>query len=101
MSNPNRPDHQEMADQFDRKLAQILREGQRVLDPETGQVQLVDPTAATLNVIKGRLKDLGMTRSSAPKGSAANQLREAAAARGFVLDDALPDTDIDGEDPAS
>lgn len=99
-----RPDHQELASELDLALAKILRNGHRVINKETGQVQIVDPSAAMLNVIRGRLRDVGATKSSAPPGSAARQLREAAAARGLRLtgtDGGIPDVDVDEEDPAS
>lgn len=56
MSEPMR----EMADQFDRALLKVLRNGRKVIGPD-GEERTIDATAADLNVIRQRLKDCGMT----------------------------------------
>lgn len=78
------------AELLDRTLHEILKEGGDPVTDREGKVQLdakgkvvrSRPSAATLNVIRGRIKDLGI--SSVPvRGSAAGDLIEEARRRGM------------------
>jgi len=50
----------DMADQFDRALLKVLKDGRTVVGSD-GEEKVIDATAADLNVIRQRLKDCGMT----------------------------------------
>jgi hypothetical protein len=50
----------DMADQFDRALLKVLKDGRTIIGPD-GEERTIDATAADLNVIRQRLKDCGMT----------------------------------------
>jgi hypothetical protein len=69
---------EEMGDQFDRALLGVLKKGRQVMDKE-GQVQVVEASAADLNVIRQRLKDCGITSmatSGSPIGNIVEEMRK-------------------------
>jgi hypothetical protein len=94
---------QKTAEAFDAILLKIVTEGQTVLDDE-GNVQKIDPTAATLNVIRQRLKDAGIS-GTAPNsktrglGAVRERLRQQGKLR-LAGDGKLPPVG-EGEDAAS
>jgi hypothetical protein len=96
------PNHQNLADEFDRHLAKVLEQGQEAFNPKTGETERIEPSAATLSVIAARLKALGLT-TVVKKGNGADRLREAAQANGFGLKLAgqLPPVDVDRDDHAT
>lgn len=97
-----KPDHNALADSFDRHLAHVLEHGQEAFNPKTGETERIEPSAATLSVIAARLKALGLT-TIAKKGNGADRLAEAAKERGFGLKLAgqLPPVDVDRDDHAT
>lgn len=67
--------HNEMAEELDSALLKVLREGQVVIT-DAGPVT-VTPTAAMLNQVRQRLKDLGVTAIPAEGTPTGNLIKEA------------------------
>ena len=74
------PNQTETAELFDAYVLKILRQGGIKIVTDEGKVEIIDISAAMLNAIRGRLKDLGATSTAAP-GSTASGLLEAARLR--------------------
>jgi len=49
--------HTQLAEELDKALLKVLTEGQTIVDAN-GTPMTISPTAAMLNVVRGRLKDL-------------------------------------------
>lgn len=52
--------HTQLAEELDKALLKVLTEGQTIVDAN-GTPMTISPTAAMLNVIRGRLKDLNVS----------------------------------------
>lgn len=91
------------AEMLDRAMHDILINGEEVVTPD-GQTVRKAPSAAMLNAIAKRTKDLRIQSPAAP-GSAAARLLDEAARRGkgirFDGKDITPPLDTEGEDAAT
>ena len=89
---------QQLSDQFDKALLEVLANGRKIMDKE-GNEQVVDATAADLNVIRQRLKDCGITTQATdqnPLGSIIQEMK----LKGLSFNDGLPEIGT-GEDAAT
>lgn len=95
------PAAQEMSEQFDRMLVDVLKNGQAV-QQEDGTIERAHPSAAMLNVIRGRLNDLAKSAiaGGSPK-SASHELQEEAKRRGLSYNGKPIGPIPAGDDPAS
>lgn len=87
--------HKHMSDAFDKELLRLLTRGREVVNRD-GDRELIEPTAADLNVIRQRLKDCGITveaNATNPVGNIVEEMRR----RGMKM----PVLDLDGEDAAT
>ena len=57
---PDRPIHDQLSNELDQTLLEVVKFGRVVLDRE-GKVHKIPPTAADLNVVRQRLKDLNLS----------------------------------------
>ena len=69
--------HTELAQELDGMLLKILKEGQVIQNPETGEPMTISPTAAMLGVVRGRLKDLNVGGLALPESQTAQLLSTA------------------------
>lgn len=101
MSDTGQTQKQIAAD-FDAQCAKVLREGQEVLTAQ-GEVIKMQPSPAMMNVIRQRIKDLGIT--AIPRdGTPAGDLIQSAVRAGIKFDGkpvAMPDIDLDTDDAAT
>lgn len=78
------PIRSQMAEELDRTLLDVLKNGQTIAGPDGKPVTLT-PSAAMLNVIRGRLKDCGITSDASNPESTIHQLAEEARQAGLKL----------------
>mgnify|MGYP000855393475 CR=1 FL=1 len=74
-----------LSDGLDKALLDVLTNGQVVIDPATGNPVKVTPSAAMLNVIRGRLKDCGVTANPAAGNNPISDLMKRARETGLKL----------------
>lgn len=67
---------EQLADGLDKVLLDVLHNGQTVLDAN-GTPTVITPTAAMLNVIRGRLKDIASSSVISPGTPQSDLLKEA------------------------
>lgn len=90
----------ENADLLDREMNRILREGVKALDKD-GNVVSLTPTAAMLNAIRGRIKDLGINALPV-QGSPAGDLIQSAIHKGMKFRGrVIPPVDTESADAAT
>lgn len=83
--------------ELDRLLLKVLKEGQVVVDETTGQPKTITPSAAMLNMIRGRLKDLNVGGLAIPGTPTSDLLTKAEQRFGTLR---IADVD-DSEDAAT
>tara|TARA_B100001094_G_scaffold301487_2_gene327825 strand:+ start:449 stop:733 length:285 start_codon:yes stop_codon:yes gene_type:complete len=88
----------ELSEHFDKALLDVLVSGRKIMDKD-GDEQVVDATAADLNVIRQRLKDCGITAQATdnnPLGSIIEEMKS----RGMAFGADLPEMN-QGDDAAT
>jgi hypothetical protein len=100
MNTPT-PVQSENAELLDKTMNTILREGVTAIDPNTGEIVKLTPSAAMLNAIRGRIKDLGI-HNQPVRGSAAGDLIKTAIEKGIKFNGRpIPPIDTDADDAAT
>ena len=85
----------EISDELDALMLKVLKEGQVVVDAQ-GVAQVVTPTAAMIREIRGRLKDMGVTKELGKTGKANDIVREMRE-RGFKFGGKMPPISTDDD----
>lgn len=92
-----KPIHGEMADLLDTTMRDILKDGQVVLDQDGNPVK-VSPSAAVLNAVSKRLRDLGVQTVAGPNTAAGDLIQTAV--RNFKFQP-MPPMDTEEDDAAT
>jgi hypothetical protein len=93
----------EMVEKFDHLCIEVLKKGEEVINPVSGEKERVKPRAAMMNVIRQRIKDIGVGSMSGTD-SMSDQLVQEAARRGLKFDGKdvpMPPLDTESEDAAT
>lgn len=98
---PVNPVVAENAELLDKAMNTILKEGVTAVDPNTGEIVKLSPSAAMLSAIGKRLRDLGV-HNNPVAGSPAGDLVKSAMERGIKFNGRpIPPVDTDEDDAAT